>query len=65
MRSRAAQLPLLQMREQAASEDGKVLIAQALEQQGRQSLRCGHNIEGPPGRPVRHGAVRASPAGSD
>ena len=66
MRSRAARSPLVQMRQQTASEDGKVMIAQALEQQRRQRLCCGHNIEGTPSRPVRYVAPSVpSPLGSD
>ena len=38
MRSDASQLPLLQMRQQASSEDGEVLLGQTFKQQRRQSL---------------------------
>ena len=46
MRWNAVQLALLQMRQQAPSEDAEVLIAQSLEQQRCERLRCGHNVDG-------------------
>jgi hypothetical protein len=59
MRSGAVQLPLLQMRQQASSEDGKVLLGQTLEQQRRQSLGCGDDIDMPRGGITDHDAAGA------
>lgn len=49
MRSSAVELAVLKMRQQAPSEDREVLIAQSLEQQGRQRVRRGQSIERPLG----------------
>ena len=60
MPSGAVQLPLLQMRQQASSEDREVSLGQTLKQQGRQSLGCGDNIERPRGGITRYDAARAA-----
>ena len=59
MPSGAVQLPLLQMRQQASSEDREVLLGQTLKQQSRESLGCGDNIERPRGGITRDDAARA------
>jgi hypothetical protein len=40
MRSRAVASRILQMRQQAPGQEGEILIAQSLEQQRRQRVRC-------------------------
>jgi hypothetical protein len=58
MHSSVGQLPLLQMGQQAPSEDGEVVIAQSIEHQRRQRLSRGHDIDRP-----RSTAVFALPVG--